>query len=117
MRIPVNPLGKPRMTQRDKWKERPATTAYHAYCDELNLRLPGYELPQSLNITFYLPMPKTWSKAKRGSLRGLYHNQKPDIDNLLKAFMDAFKSEDKHVANVIATKMWAEEGAIELLNV
>jgi Holliday junction resolvase RusA-like endonuclease len=68
-----------------------------------------------LDIIFYLPMPKSWSKKKRTEMNGTYHDQKPDVDNLAKAFMDAFGSEDKHVAILHAEKYWAEEGSIELL--
>jgi Holliday junction resolvase RusA-like endonuclease len=60
-------------------------------------------------------MPKTWSKKKQDEMRGTYHDQKPDIDNLLKGFMDAFHAEDKHVAHVEAEKYWADKGMIEIL--
>ena len=33
--IPVTPVSKPRMTQRDKWKKRPCVLRYRAYCDAL----------------------------------------------------------------------------------
>ena len=32
----VNPVAKPRMTQRDKWKKRPVVDKYYAYKDEMN---------------------------------------------------------------------------------
>ena len=102
------------MTQRDHWKQRPAVMAYRTYCDELRLKLPGYELPVSLNVTFWLPMPASWSKKKRQEKVGTPHDQKPDIDNLAKGFMDVFKAEDKHVAALICRKYWAEEGGITI---
>lgn len=112
--LAVNPLGKPRMTQRDRWKQRPAVIRYHQYCDDLREKLPGYELPARLTLTFYLPMPPSWSKKKRRDSIGKPHDQKPDIDNLSKAFMDAFKSEDKHVSVLHAEKYWAQVGGIGL---
>lgn len=115
MLIKLDPVGKPRMTQRDRWKFRPAVVKYHEYCDKLRDALPGYELGMDLNIRFYIAMPKSYSKKKRAELDGTYHDQKPDIDNLAKGFMDAFKSEDKHVAVLHAEKYWAEEGAVEVL--
>jgi Holliday junction resolvase RusA-like endonuclease len=48
-------------------------------------------------------------------MNGTYHDQKPDIDNLAKGFMDAFKSEDKHVAVLQCEKYWADKGALEIL--
>lgn len=115
MKLDITPVGKPRMTQRDKWKVRPPVQRYRDFCDELRLQLPGYELGISLNIKFYIAMPKSWSKKKRAEMNGTYHDQKPDVDNLAKAFMDAFKSEDKHVAVLHAEKYWAEHGSIEVL--
>lgn len=112
IQLPITPVGKPRLTQRDKWKQREPVLRYRAYCDELRLRLPHYELPTKLIIVFYLPMPASWSQKKRREMVGTPHDQKPDIDNLAKGFMDAFKSEDKHVAILHAEKYWAREGAI-----
>jgi Holliday junction resolvase RusA-like endonuclease len=110
--IQVEPMGKPRMTQRDKWQQRPAVMKYRTYCDELRLRLPLYDLPAQLHITFYLPMPKSWSKKRRTETAGRPHDQKPDIDNLAKGFMDAFHTEDKHVYSLTAEKYWSEYGAV-----
>ena len=31
----INPVSKPRMTQRDVWKKRPVVVKYHAFCDEM----------------------------------------------------------------------------------
>lgn len=115
MIIKIEPMGAPRQTQRDKWQRRPVIVRYHAYRDQLNLALPGYELGISVNLKFYLPMPKSWSKKKRAECLGTYHDQKPDADNLAKGFMDAFHSEDKHVAILHVEKYWADEGSIEIL--
>jgi Holliday junction resolvase RusA-like endonuclease len=44
---------------------------------------------------------------------GAEHAQKPDVDNLLKAFTDAlWPDEDSHVWDVRATKVWGSRGAI-----
>lgn len=115
MKLNITPIGKPRMTQRDKWKIRPPVQNYRNYCDELRYALPGYELGMALHLVFYLPMPPSWSKKKRAEYNGTYHDQKPDIDNLAKGFMDAFKSEDKQVAVLQCEKYWADKGALEIL--
>lgn len=31
--LDITPIGKPRMAQRDKWKQRPAVVAYYAFKD------------------------------------------------------------------------------------
>lgn len=114
MIVKIEPMGKPRQTQSDRWKQRPAVMKYRAFCDELRLKLPGYELPAELCIDFFLPMPKSWSKKEKAAKIGQPHDSKPDIDNLAKAFMDAFKTEDKHVYKLTAAKYWSHNGAIVL---
>lgn len=114
MHIEIMPQGKPRMTANDTWK--PAARRYFAYCDALHLLLPKYELPESLEIVFHLPVYKSYSKKKQAELIGSPHQQKPDIDNLLKAFMDAMapNHDDKYVWEVKASKIWSQTGGITL---
>lgn len=100
------------MVHSDRYLNRPAVARYRAYCDELNIKLRNYELPKTLHIEFNLPMPHSWSQAKRLLKNETMHDSKPDLDNLVKAFMDAFHSEDKHVSGIVASKFWAESGAI-----
>ena len=49
-------------------------------------------------------------------MNGDFHNQKPDIDNLIKAVLDALMAEDCRVHTVFARKFWAEEGGIVILD-
>jgi Holliday junction resolvase RusA-like endonuclease len=117
MRLNITPLGKPRMTQRNRWYKPPALEKYWDYANEVKRLLPNYQLGTSLHIVFYLPIRKSYSKKKRAELLGKPHDQKPDIDNIVKGFMDAVKSDDhddKCVAILHAEKYWAETGAIEL---
>jgi Holliday junction resolvase RusA-like endonuclease len=119
VKLDLTPLGKPRMTQRNKWYKPPELVRYWDYANELKRQLPDYELGEELVINFYLPMPKSWSKKKQAEKLGTYHNQKPDIDNLAKGFMDALKSDindDKRVAVLYCKKYWAIKGALELPN-
>jgi Holliday junction resolvase RusA-like endonuclease len=114
IKVNVTPLAKPRMTRRDKWAKRPVVTAYRAYGDELRLKLPGYTLPEALYVTFYLPMPISWSERKKVRMEGMPHKQRPDIDNLLKGVMDHLATEDCYIWKVNQCKLWAREGAIEI---
>ena len=107
----ITPMGKPRMTQRDKWKKRPATDAYHDFCD--TVRRLGINLPLSgAHVTFILPMPKSWPEKKKLNLVGKAHQLKPDVDNCLKALMDAVFDDDSKVWDVRITKLWGREGRI-----
>ncbi|WP_149323844.1 MULTISPECIES: RusA family crossover junction endodeoxyribonuclease [Enterobacter] len=107
----ITPIGKPRMTQRDRWHKRPATATYWAYKEQV--RLLGIRLPESgYHVTFVIPMPKSWSKTKRAQYVGQPHQPKPDKDNLEKALLDAVFDEDSHVWDGRVTKIWGETGQI-----
>lgn len=114
MQIEIVPVSKPRMTRRDKWQERPAVMAYRAFGDELRLKLPGYEVPPVVELEFRLPMPKSWSKKKMVSMDGEPHQQKPDIDNLVKSFLDHLCEDDSYVWSVKASKKWSTSGGITI---
>jgi len=111
--IHVTPMGAPRTVRSDVWRERPVITRYHAYRDAIREALPDHELPMEIILHFYVPMPKSWSKKKQRAMAMEYHQQKPDIDNLVKGFMDAFRKDDSKVAVVTAQKFWGTEGKIE----
>ena len=101
------------MTQRDRWAKRPAVVRYREFCDAA--RAVGLTLPEDgFWLVFWLPMPPTWSKAKRARMRGEPHTQRPDIDNLLKAALDAIYQEDAHIWRGGAEKRWADDGAIDV---
>ncbi|MDY4380363.1 RusA family crossover junction endodeoxyribonuclease [Pectobacterium brasiliense] len=107
----ITPLGKPRMTQRDKWQKRPPVLRYRAFCDEV--RLNKITLPESgWHVTFVLPMPPSWSKKKRAEMNGKPHQQKPDKDNLEKALLDAIFDDDSRVWDGRVSKVWGESGQI-----
>lgn len=107
----ITPTPKPRMTQRDKWQKRPAVLRYREFCDQV--RAAGVQLPNGATVMFRLPMPKSWSKKKRLEMNGKPHQQKPDLDNLLKALIDAVHADDAHIWHLqMVTKIWSEEGSI-----
>lgn len=109
----IKPLGKPRMTQRDKFKKRPEVLRYRAFCDEVRLR--GVALPDGgCHITFVIPMPDSWSKKKQAEHIGRPHQQKPDVDNLMKSLMDAVFDDDSSVWDARITKIWGEKGQIRI---
>lgn len=111
----ITPVAKPRMTQRDKWKKRPVVNKYYAFKDTVNLianRLK-YKVEPILSIDFHIPMPKSWSKKKRIEMKGKPHQQKPDLDNLIKAWKDCLCKEDSFVWSYKdCNKYWSETGKI-----
>lgn len=109
---PITPYPKPRMTRSDKWKKRDCVLRYRAFCDECRLR--GVDLPASgAAIHFVLPMPASWSQKKRQQMDGQPHQQKPDIDNLVKALADACYQDDSHIWHYAGLKKtWGDAGQI-----
>lgn len=103
------------MTQSDKWKMRPNVMRYRAYCDELRYLAGMWKVPAGgMTIVFRLPMPRNWRKREKEARRGQPHQQKPDIDNLLKGFLDALCEDDSYVYDARAMKCWDDVGAIEV---
>ncbi len=106
----ITPVAKPRMTQCDKWKQRPVVMKYWAYKDECVGK--GVSVPDKVYICFMMPMPKTWSRAKRDEMYCQPHKQKPDLDNLIKGLLDAVLEDDSTVSEIHAKKLWGHSGAI-----
>ena len=113
----IVPVAKPRMTQSDKWKKRPATDKYWKFKDDLKMLcfLCRWKPKDDLDVKFVIPMPISWSKKKRLKMDGQPHKQRPDLDNLIKAFKDALLIEDSHVHTYHnMKKVWGRSGAIIL---
>jgi len=108
----VEPVPKPRMTRADRWKKRACVLRYRAFCDKV--RLARLTLPLPCRVVFWMPMPLSWPEAKRARMEGRLHEQKPDLDNLLKALLDAVFASDAHVSSIWAEKRWADDAAIEV---
>lgn len=115
--IPCVPMGKPRMTQRDKWAKRPCVVRYYALKDIIKAHLKGHDISDVGRITFvaYLPMPKSWSKQKKAEMKGRPHRQKPDVDNLAKLILDAMLSDDSGVFDLHGTKFWDDGNGSRLV--
>jgi Holliday junction resolvase RusA-like endonuclease len=102
------------MTQRDRWKNRPCVEKYYSFKDELKSLWGDREVPDCCHLVFRLPMPMSWSEKKRLLMTGKPHRQKPDVDNLAKAFFDSLLTDDAYIYDIRASKYWDEEGSIEV---
>ena len=110
LELPLEPMGKPRMTQRDRWKKRPAVLRYHAFRDEFKLRT-RHKLPESMLVlswVAFFPMPQSWSKTKKIEHAGRPHRQKPDRDNIDKAILDCLEFDDKQIYGGEIYKFWED---------
>lgn len=78
------------------------------------------EQPLEVNIVFYMPIPKSYSKKQKVEILSgrLKHTKKPDIDNLIKSVLDALNglayADDSQIIKVTAVKRYAETGSTEL---
>ena len=105
------PIGKPRMTQRDKWQKRPAVVKYRIFADALRDCMKGIDLSDVmfLGIVAYLPFPKSYGKRYKKRLEGRPHREKPDFDNISKAVADALVEQDKGIYFGSIRKYWQDE--------
>lgn len=109
----ITPVPAPRMTQSDKWKKRECVLRYFAFRDEV--RFKRVTIPDAgAHVTFTMPMPKSWSEAKKERMNHTPHQQTPDVDNLTKALLDSVFGQDCGVWDIRVTKVWGYEGAIEI---
>ena len=109
------PLGKPRMTRQDKWKQRPRVMRYREWCNRLRPNLPPDIKPEfvvDLSWIAYFEPPKSWSKKKRVAIIGQLHRSKPDRDNIDKAILDCLFKSDSAIANGTLRKVWGTESKI-----
>ncbi len=125
----VEPMGAVRMTKSDTWKldinhpdpkkrQRVAVNKYFKYKRLLQAEAErvGLVLPEgNFRMIFYMSMPNSWSKKKKEEMAGNPHQQKSDIDNIIKGIFDSLLIEDKGVYDCRATKLWAYEGKITVL--
>ena len=112
-RLNIPPCPKPRMTKADRWRKRQSVLKFFAFRDAVR-QWPRETMHnkilemESFEIEFHVPMPKSWSKKKRGYMNGAAHQQRPDLDNYLKAWKDSVFEEDSVVWRVKASKMWTD---------
>ena len=111
-RLDIAPCPKPRMTQADKWRKRQSVMKFFAFRDAVKQdeSWKTFELldMDSFEIEFHVPMPKSWSKKKKADMDKRPHQQRPDLDNYLKAWKDSVYEEDAIVWRVKASKLWTD---------
>jgi Holliday junction resolvase RusA-like endonuclease len=112
--IDVLPIGAVRMTRADRWRKRPAVLRYFEFKDSVikECNKVGFELKNNLDVVFFLPMPESWSLKKKEKMNGMPHKSRPDIDNIVKGFMDALKDQDGDIWFIKAEKRYAHKGSI-----
>lgn len=76
-----------------------------------------YPVEQGMHITFFLPVPKSLRTPQKLKLHMQLHRKRPDVDNILKGFLDGLLVEDNFIGDVRVTKRWVnqERGYIEVV--
>ena len=64
--------------------------------------------PVGASITFFIPVPPSWSNKKKKLHHGRFHQSTPDLNNLTKALEDGLLSEDKQMAHYELSKRWVD---------
>jgi Holliday junction resolvase RusA-like endonuclease len=109
-------MGAVRMTRKGKYKDE-AAQRYLSYKQAIQWQIAVqnkeetiFENPVEVDVVFFMPIPKSWSKPKRMRHAFTPHKTKPDIDNILKGLFDALNGliwkDDNIVAKVSATKVY-----------
>lgn len=112
---PITPMGAPRMTRADSWRCPPRDVVSRYWDFKDLIKAHGVELRNGDGIVFVLPMPASWSKKKKVEMCGSLHKSKPDLDNMLKALMDALFQDDAHIAELSKLrKEWGYTGEIRI---
>ena len=69
-----------------------------------------------IELDFYFPLLKSWSKKKKSEMVGQYKVTKPDIDNLMKTVLDACNNylwkDDNQIAEITSSKRYGIEPKI-----
>lgn len=73
--------------------------------------------PVSVDLTFHMKIPASYSEKKKTELVGKYHIKRPDSDNLQKLFLDSLTGivykDDSQIADTKCRKIYAREPYIE----
>ena len=110
----ITPMPAPRQVKSDRWKPREMVVAYRQFRDEcLSF---GMQLPDEPRLLFAMPMPASWSDAKKRRMEGQPHQVKPDLDNLIKAVLDAVEKRDQKIASLQAWKVYSRNPGVAVIS-
>jgi Holliday junction resolvase RusA-like endonuclease len=103
-----DPVGKPRMTQRDRWQKRPCVLRYRAFADALREAAGSPPPnPDMVMVDAHIAMPASWSDKKKRAMAGKPCRSTPDHDNISKACCDVLFKQDAGIWLGLTVKFWA----------
>ena len=73
----------------------------------------------SADMTFFVPMARSWSKKKKSLKNGQFCDNNADLDNYEKAILDSLNGiyfkDDRQIVSQKSQKIWAETGKIKII--
>lgn len=117
--VPI-PLQRVRFAQGRCWDSQKRTkAALQIILSGQHDNAPLYEGPISVEFDFYFPFPQSVSRAKRNEMRLKHHKIKPDLDNLIKMYLDIstgiLYQDDRIVAHIVARKWYDDSPRTEFV--
>lgn len=110
----IEPVPKPRQTNRSRWKKTPSDERYYRFKDEI--RSSGVDVPESgYHVLFVLKMPKSWKPNIKDKMRHTPCQKVPDKDNLEKALLDSLFKQDSHIWDGRVSKVWGDSGKMIII--
>ena len=108
---PIEPMAKPRQTQKDKFNPSERVLRYRSWADEVRLR--GVTFEPGSSIWFGIPVPRSLTDKEKQRRVYTPHLLTPDLDNLAKGLMDAvYPTSDSAIWRLTLLKLWTWEGCI-----
>lgn len=117
-----DPVGKMRAGRRGRCSYDPQEKLKEGYKWQVRSQYREEPLrqPVAIEAIFMMPIPKSTSKVKqRAMLNGTYHHiVKPDVDNILKFYLDVLNNlvvkDDNQVVEVRARKIYSSKPGVHL---
>ena len=73
----------------------------------------------SADMTFFVPMARSWSKKKKSLKNGEFCDNNADLDNYEKAILDSLNGiyfkDDRQIVSQKSQKIWADKGKIKII--
>jgi len=117
--------GKPIPLQRPRFRYKGAYDSQKTLKEEVSdIIIKQTDFPPasehlSIELNFFMQMPKGHGKKKRAELAGQPHTSRPDIDNLIKFYLDVCNGllydDDSQIYNIQATKTYSEDARTEII--
>jgi Holliday junction resolvase RusA-like endonuclease len=111
---------RPRFRNAGKFVQTYMPTTYMNHKKFIREQMPDLQINDAIKLTllFEFPMNKSWSKSLIKRMIHAFKKNKPDIDNLVKTFMDAANekiwTDDALVVELHCAKRYAEVPKIKV---